>query len=196
MIHHPLSNFTSDWVTTRLKEWDAHFADLAGKPIRILEIGSYEGRSACWFVHNLMEHPKSELFCVDPWTGPEGQNRLRRFDMNIALTGSSEKVRRICAKFMPIHHTIPGEFDLIYIDGDHVAKEVISQAAVCWPRLKAGGLMLFDDYRWTNEDVKIPPGPGIDAFLNLWQNDLTVIHHDYQVLVQKNGGDKKPVATV
>ena len=186
MNHHPLTHFTSDWVTSRLKEWEVNFIPLDGKPIRILEVGSYEGRSACWFLQHIMNDPKSELICVDPWGGVEGAARLRRFDMNVALSGRSNQVCRIQAKILDVHNTIPGEFDLIYIDGDHVAKEVLTQAAVLWRKLKPEGLLLFDDYRWPSQNNgTLPPGPGIDAFLTLWDDSVEVVFKDYQALVRK-----------
>lgn len=103
--------------------------------------------------------------------------------MNISLSGRSDQVKRHKARVLDIQHILPGDCDLIYID--HVAKEVLSQAAVLWSKLKPGGLMLFDDYRWTDPKVPDPPKAGIDAFLSLWHAHLEVVHHDYQVLVRK-----------
>jgi len=39
-------------------------------------------------------------------------------------------------------------FDFIYIDGDHHASAVLEDAVLCFPLLKDGGLLIFDDYLW------------------------------------------------
>ena len=36
--------------------------------------------------------------------------------------------------------------DLIYIDGSHLAKDVLSDAILSWKLLKPSGVMIFDDY--------------------------------------------------
>lgn len=40
------------------------------------------------------------------------------------------------------------QFDLIYIDGSHMRVDVMMDAVLAWPLLKAGGVMVFDDYEW------------------------------------------------
>lgn len=192
MNHHPLAHFTSDWVSGKVPKWLEYFKDLPGTPCQILEIGSYEGRSACWFLHNLMDNPDSTLFCIDPWSGTAGSDRLRLFDQNVMLTGRSNQSNRIRAKFMEVQHRFNNnQFDLIYVDGDHCAPAVMGNAAVGWEKLKVGGLMLFDDYLLPADKLhesqigKLPPGPAIDAFINLWGTSVEVIHQDWQLLVKK-----------
>lgn len=193
MNHHPLAHFNTDWVTGKSDQWNDHFfQEFDGKPCRILEVGSFEGRSACWFIHNLMSDPKAELHCVDPWYGTGGAARLRLFDMNVALTGRSDQVHRTKAKFTDVQHRFSSnQFDLIYIDGDHRAPAVITDAAIAWDKLKVGGLMLFDDYGLPVEKLHapkpgdLPPGPAIDAFINLWGPAVEVLHQKWQVLLRK-----------
>ncbi len=40
--------FTEDWFTQNLAAWNQVIPQL--EPRKILEIGSYEGRSACYFI--------------------------------------------------------------------------------------------------------------------------------------------------
>jgi hypothetical protein len=40
------------------------------------------------------------------------------------------------------------QFDAIYVDGWHTAYGALADAVMAWPRLKLGGLMVFDDYLW------------------------------------------------
>jgi predicted O-methyltransferase YrrM len=67
-----------------------------------------------------------------------------KFDRNIA---TDERVRRheglsqaVMAQF-PDHH-----FDWIYIDADHAFEAVLGDARTSAPKLKEGGLMIFNDF--------------------------------------------------
>jgi len=37
----------------------------------IVEIGIFEGASTCWWSDNLLDHPESQLYSIDPFTGSE-----------------------------------------------------------------------------------------------------------------------------
>ena len=81
---------------------------------------------------------------------------------------------------------MPNSYDLIYIDGCHLASHVQQDATLSWRLLKAGGLLIFDDYSWTDpahpgQDTQI----GIDAFMRSIPEQAIVIHQDYQLIVQK-----------
>jgi len=45
-------------------------------------------------------------------------------------------------------------FDFIYVDGSHVAKDVLTDACMAWPMLTVGGVMCFDDYGWGGADTR------------------------------------------
>lgn len=77
-------------------------------------------------------------------------------------------------------------FDFIYIDGSHIAKDVLTDACMAWPLLKQGGIMVFDDYMWGNpRDVLHRPKLAIDTFINLFAEEAEVIHLGYQAIVRK-----------
>lgn len=76
--------FTSDWHSPHEPLWYEHLGPLDGRPVRCLEIGSHEGRSALWIVQHLLSHPDSTLTCIDPWPNRDAE---RRFDANISEKG-------------------------------------------------------------------------------------------------------------
>lgn len=77
-------------------------------------------------------------------------------------------------------------FDFIYIDGSHVAKDVLADACMAWPLLKPAGFMVFDDYLWgPPRDVLHRPKAAIDAFCNLFAEEVEIIHVGYQLIVRK-----------
>ena len=79
-------------------------------------------------------------------------------------------------------------FDFIYIDGSHIAKDVLTDACMAWPLLKPKGLMVFDDYMWGSpRDILHRPKLAIDAFTNLFAEEAEIIHAGYQLVVRKKG---------
>ena len=78
-------------------------------------------------------------------------------------------------------------FDFIYIDGSHVAKDVLTDACMAWPLLKQNGFMVFDDYAWKPEGITTMQRPkiAIDFFLNIFEEELIVVHVAYQLIVRK-----------
>jgi predicted O-methyltransferase YrrM len=81
---------------------------------------------------------------------------------------------------------VPNSYDLIYIDGCHLASHVQQDATLSWRLLKAGGLLIFDDYSWTDpaypgQDTQI----GIDAFMRSIPEQAIVIHQGYQLIIRK-----------
>ena len=62
--------YTQDWFSYHAAMWLTHFGSLAGRRgLRFLEIGSFEGRSACWIAGNLLTGEGSILVCIDPFSG-------------------------------------------------------------------------------------------------------------------------------
>ena len=59
-------------------------------------------------------------------------------------------------------------FDLIYIDGNHETEYVYNDAINVLPKLKSGGILIFDDACWTSVNK------GINKFVN--ENSDKIIH--------------------
>lgn len=133
-----------------------------GKPLRILEVGSYEGGSATWYIRYLMSHPESTITCVDPWS-PELRNDacnsslvFDTFEYNIAQTGISPDRVRVLRNDSILALSsllLQGEqFDHIYIDGSHELHDVVADIALAWRLLAVDGVMTLDDVPWRHED--------------------------------------------
>jgi len=78
------------------------------------------------------------------------------------------------------------EYDLIYVDGSHVARDVLLDAVCGFALLRTGGLMMFDDYQWKllPEEYNCP-GLGIDVFRSCFQSHLEIVHLGYQFFCRK-----------
>jgi len=179
--------FSNDYVGFKSEIWKEHLASYAGRDgLRMLEIGSFEGGSALWFVENILTGSGSLLTCVDPW---HAISKLR-FDHNVRITGAGDRIRSIRkGSAHALIEDLAGErFDIIYVDGSHRASDVLFDALFSWPLLKPGGMMIFDDYEWRPDlpDAERPK-PAIDRFLQMIQAELEVVEIGFQVLLRKAG---------
>jgi predicted O-methyltransferase YrrM len=82
-----------------------------------------------------------------------------------------------------------GTFDFIYIDGSHMAADVLSDGCYAFRLLKQGGWIYFDDYNWTDiqhpGDPKRTPKAGIDSFIALYGKKIRFLRSKWQMHVQK-----------
>lgn len=175
--------FTTDWHSRHVPQWEINLAPLCGQPASCLEIGSHEGRSAVWIVEHLLTNPAASLTCIDPWPSAAAE---QLFDANIAATGCQCQVRKIKAFSHVALRRLEGEFDFIYLDGNHEARNVLEDAVLCFRLLRSAGILIFDDYLWNRKRrVVHPPKSAIDCFLALWDEWLEVLHLGRQVIVRK-----------
>lgn len=188
--------FTTDWSANWRDYWPRLFAPYVGKPgLRFLEIGSFEGRSACWLLDNVLTGEGSHLTCVDTW---QDLDVFRRHVANLApfvrtgrcLAERMDLGRFVCSRAC-FDDSVADDvdyrsFDVIYIDGSHLAPDVLSDAVLSWRLLKVGGLLIFDDYHWTpDEPGEQGPRVAIDAFLACMRGRFELVAKGAQVAVRK-----------
>lgn len=196
--------FTADWFGRFAPVWREILKRFP--PSRIVEIGSYEGRSACFLIEECAAQRPIELHCIDTWEGGVEHDHEamaeveRRFDANLARACSAAAHPVAFTKHKALSHTAlvallasgeVGGFDLIYIDGSHQAPDVLTDAVLSFQLLKLEGVMIFDDYLWSLEgprrqDFYSMPKPAVDAFVNIFQRKLVVMGAPlYQLYVRK-----------
>ena len=158
----------------------------------MLEIGSFEGLSTCYFLWRLRS---AQLTCVDTFEGSPGLPSDDRagleeaFDRNVELVDAS-RVRKLVGDSRRVLLDLADEasrFDLVYVDGSHRGLDVLVDAALSWRLLEVGGVVVFDDYGWAllGDDPLLRPGPAIDAFVSLVSVHGEVVYHDRQVALRK-----------
>ena len=190
--------FTEDWFSENnpekvVRQFDEFLSEFKDKPSTFLEIGSFEGMSTIWMLENILTNKESKLFCIDAWAEWTG-DAFVRFVENINKTGLKDKVNIIKGDSSKTLGWLPdSHFDFIYVDGNHDEKAVIQDAILSFRTLKHGGIMAFDDYLL---GIRYPNSPGskamngstkkaIDYFLDIFQDELEIIHKDYQVWIRK-----------
>lgn len=188
------SQFSNDWFTINIPYWDEVF-DKQGfkkKPIKALEIGSWEGMSSLYILTTL---PKATLISVDTWQGSDelqGSSTLQviesNFDKNIeAHRNRSTKFKGNSFNFFNEYH-VKESFDLIYIDGSHHTDDVIVDAIKGFELLKVGGIMIFDDYIWGYYSRPIDnPAGAINVFLKLKEGAFEILYIYGQLILRKTG---------
>jgi predicted O-methyltransferase YrrM len=206
---HPLPStdylFTVDWFSPHILLWGNYLNHYKGKPnLRFLEIGSYQGRAAVWLLENILTHNSSSITCIDTFEGSvehhehfkdDIKNLFETFSHNMSRFGDKVKVMKNRSQVALKHLSIcganlnkgdDGQFDFVYIDGDHRASSVMEDAVLSLPLLKQGGLMIFDDYLWTCSKKDIDdPKPAIDAFIHLYADKIKVLFINQQVIIRK-----------
>lgn len=138
----------------------------------------------------------SQITCIDTFSVSLEHQRYdcdylnsieERFEFNINRTGAAEKVRKIVGKSQQILRSLPlGFYDLVYIDGSHLASDVLEDAVLSWALVKVGGTIIFDDYDFIFaenpfQNTKV----GIDAFVSVFYDKIKFIHKSHQILLKK-----------
>ena len=202
--------FTNNWFNDSAKtQWEKLISQI--KPKKILEIGSYEGASACYLIQKLAQSNPIEIHCVDAWNNEMSEDtdykyygsnidmkavesRFRK-NTKLAIENVSEKVDLFIHKGFSDDQLIKlwssgkkDYFDFIYIDGSHLGPDVLTDAVLSFRLLKIGGVMAFDDYLWSakNKDLTRVPKLAIDSFVNLFSLKLSIFNAPiYQLYIKK-----------
>ena len=169
-ITHPMAD-------SRAENWIRILAPFKDKVKSILEVGSYEGQSALFWLDFF---PGVALTCIEPWayyaTGALSALEVEdHFDTNVG-----KLVTKIKGNSIPSLYALSGsKFDLIYIDGDHRRDNVMIDSLLAWPLLNPGGVMIWDDYATYDPKAKPSrrPQPAIDAFLKMKADELTILEN-------------------
>ena len=172
------SNFFEKWIPN----WQTMLGHLAGKPdVLGIEIGTLHGDCAVFCAEKIANGDNSIHCAVDINNTDYLKNNLAPYKNIQFIQGRSDEV--LCNP----HIFIPKTADYIYIDGSHLAIDVLTDAVLAWRILKDNGILIFDDYGWgihTN-DEKQKPKLAIDAFLAGYTGHYQLLYKQWQVFMKK-----------
>jgi predicted O-methyltransferase YrrM len=133
--------------------WDR--ASRVEPPGRIVEIGSYRGRSA--IVLARAARPGVGVHAIDPHAGndrgpqqiegsaSEGEADHRAFEANLARAGVADRVVHVRLPSQDALAHLPGPVDLLYVDGAHRLGPAAADIGRWGARVRPGGAMLVHD---------------------------------------------------
>ncbi|CAN7620486.1 class I SAM-dependent methyltransferase [Neorhizobium tomejilense] len=183
---------SNDWFVGHLPIWMWLFDrfDLRSRAdLKALEIGSWEGMSAFFFLKTL---PNATLTCVDTWAGSDEHDKEAmsavegRFNAN--LVGHAGRMTKFKGTSNAYFMEKPKDlaFDFIYVDGSHLADDVMMDAVNGFAALKPGGIMVFDDYIWGYyADANDNPANAVHRFLEMKRGKFELVYLFQQVIIRK-----------
>jgi len=132
------------------------------KQLVILEIGSWLGASARWWLRGT---GRSKIICVDPWTGNKEHQDTDREEVTSRLPRLQDQflanMRQFHSRVVPVPLTsaeaLPRIAELgvqphvVYIDGSHEYDDVVTDLNMSY-RLFPDAYMCGDDFSWKHPD--------------------------------------------
>jgi len=191
--------FAFDWTSGHFATWSAILDPLKEIKLRVLEIGSYEGLSALFFLNFL---PRSSIACIDPWDAATIEPAISRlvpgdaeqypfaegrFDRNLRpFVDRVTKIKGFSIDALTDLGLSRRRFDLIYVDGSHRRADAYRDCVLSWPLLDPDGIMLIDDYEFGAQlPDELKPKQAIDAFLANIVEQYDELHRAYQIAIRK-----------
>lgn len=148
-----MAEFTEDWFSDASCDVLADLViEVASVPGKIVEIGSWEGRSTVALA-NAARHFGRAVQAVDTWQGSPGEisadlaagrDVFATWKSNIAEMTSGNVVahRMGWREYVP---TLDGPVALCFIDAEHTYREVFDNIVAILPYLPPGGVVCGDD---------------------------------------------------
>jgi cephalosporin hydroxylase len=171
------SNFFEQWIP----HWQLHLGHLSGRENVIgIEVGVLFGDCAVYCANKIANGPGSLHVSIDINEHELLLNNISPYKNIKFIKGESYDVLRK-------HFSDKNFADYVYIDGSHLAIDVMADAVLSWGLLKDGGILIFDDYGWgvhTN-DEKQKPRLAIDAFLAAYTGHYQLLRKEWQVFLKK-----------
>ena len=190
--------FTTNWFNANIKRFDAYLHQFKNRNyLNFLEVGSFEGRSTCWLLDNILTGQECTITCIDNFEGGYEHQNSDEIDLkniyNLFIHNTKEYGNKVITiksesnKALLSEQVREKKYDFIYIDGCHESKEVLEDAVLCWELLKEKGIMIFDDYGWGEnvQDLNMKPKIAIESFINCYRKKLEILQVDYQVVLFK-----------
>lgn len=165
---------------------------------RALQIGAFVGHASRWLCKYILTGKGAMLTDVDTWQGSD-EKAHQEWDWNDVYNAYIENLypyhfRRVnhfrlesdifFENLANLQHK--REYDFVYIDGDHTAKQVYLDGLRGWKYLKVGGVIAFDDYEWREStDPTLSPKQGVDMLLDTLEGRYETLLKGYQVWLRK-----------
>lgn len=141
-----------NWFGKTFKEFSARMLPWAGLPICYVEIGVWKGDSAAWVCENILTHPQAIGIGIDPYEPDYKRDAAATdriwCDVVQRMQPWSPRFTLYREKSQDwLRGPVGRAIDVLYLDGSHLAHDVVLDFAYAFPHLHVGSLVIFDDYR-------------------------------------------------
>lgn len=160
--------------------------------INILEIGSFEGISTCFYL-DLFKN--ANVKAVDPFVDynertDDMPSIKENFIANTKEYGDRCKFFEMGSdEFFDLKKKeFPEEtYDIVYIDGLHTAEQVFKDSSSTWECLNKNGIIVFDDYCWLEytDNILSNVNYAVNHFYEKHKNDLEILFVDADFIVKR-----------
>jgi predicted O-methyltransferase YrrM len=165
------------------------------KPQVCVEIGSAQGRSACFTALGLSENGSGKLYAIDPhirtqWNDGPLTDTFKIINRNLKAGGYAGVVEIIRTTSDEAARNWTRKIDLLFIDGDHTYEGVKHDWELFSPFVRPFGLVIFHDTAWEFEQYngRRREDLGVPQFVDELRRDgyqILTINQDFGVsLVQ------------
>jgi len=135
------------------------------KPLKVVEIGIYGGRSIVPIAAALRDNGAGEVWGIETWSGAGATSHRTSIDNDFSwLSVDFTKVKGDFLEFVlrhRLHDTIRvveassdrcgslfDRIDMLHIDGNHSMFQAAQDVVTYLPKVPAGGIVVFDDIDW------------------------------------------------
>ena len=183
--------FSNDWFTNNIPIWVPILNKKKNnKILKILEIGSYEGMSAIFFLDFFKN---AKIDCVETFEGSDEHSDInftkikKNFEFNLSEFEDRYKIFQTSSdNFFEKNTGESNLYDIIYVDGSHESNQVKNDAYNSFNLLRENGIMVFDDFlRDHYTDIDRNPFSAIIHFIENNNKKINIIHFGYQLILQK-----------
>lgn len=187
--------FQYDWTTPNFETWVSLLSLRHDRIEDILEIGSWEGRSAIFWLEFF---PHCDLTCIDDFSGGKtasadiiayAANARKNFIVNTKSFGQRVRlIEKNSAAALADVANADKKFDLIYVDGSHLYDDVLTDSELSWPLLRQGGILIWDDYLLRlHLPISERPQAAIDIFLKRHSGNFLELFRGNQIIIERTG---------
>lgn len=160
---------TLNFIDQDIKVNIHHIFSMFGVPHKIIEIGTFEGLTACYITDSYGHINPIKIWCVDPHLPSDdlsqNMNQIKDNFLHNVKQCENNHIEYINQKSWDgllklINEGVSAQF--IYVDGDHRSPYVLEDMVLAWNLLAPGGVILCDDLNWVNsKDGRIPESPSL-----------------------------------
>jgi cephalosporin hydroxylase len=168
----------------------SNLVSIYGVPSTIIEVGVFEGGTTFWISEQLAKtSATSQIYAIDPHVGSNDMSEdflviKQNFEYNLSVHPAKNVtyIQKHSKHGLIDLINLGVRAELIYIDGDHKAAEVLTDLVLAWELLKVGGIMLCDDtttwkYKDSNgtQSAQMSPRLAVETFIQCNWHKLNVL---------------------